>query len=240
MKFFWIFVLALVVVFAVPSYSFADQDVFLKPHPSRVQIAPAPQAAPPSQSSQPVQPTQQELEEMLGQKPPQAPPQNVEEYANRYYKNCLAQQNDVLNGENLELLCACTAAKFTENMTMEQISAIDSGSQEGLYQRNRILMFVYAPCIEFPTRALIMNQCLNDTKNQYTMKNQLKTCTCLAEGVAGDLKEQAPEVIKNALALNPKDLDPLSLLMNSSAFETRFRNNSLRCLQLHELGYAQP
>lgn len=239
MKLFWMFVLALGVALAAPSSSFAEQDVFLKPHPSRVQTAPAPSQAPaPARRSS--QPTQEELEQLLGQRSaPTAPPQNVQEYANRYYKNCLAQQNDVLKGENLELLCACTAAKFTENMTMEQINAIDSGSQEGIYQRNRILMFVYAPCIEYPTRALILDQCLNDTKNQYTMKNQGKTCTCLADGVAGDLKEQAPEVIKNALALNPKDLDPLALLMNSSAFESRFRSHSLRCLQLHELGYAR-
>lgn len=162
-------------------------------------------------------------------------PQTMEGYANDYYKNCLAQKHPVLQGDDLKLLCGCTSAKFSENMTLEQVQAMQTDSKEGLYQRNRMMMFVYAPCIEFPTRALVMHQCINDTKVRYTMKNPSKTCVCLADGVAKDMKERAPEVIKNALVLNPKDLDPLALLLNSSAYENRTIYHTKACIQKYEM-----
>ncbi len=202
----------------------AAQDTFLKPNPSTRQAAPAP--AP-----------EQQIDEMLGQQTPQVPTLKTSaDYANAYYNNCVRQQHPVMKGEDLELLCACTSAKFSEVMTVEQAKAMNEDTPEGQFQRNRMMMFVYAPCIEFPTRAMIMHSCLSDPKARYSMKNPQATCSCLANSVAEEMKSRAPGIIENSLRTNPKDLDPLATLMNSKTFDDVSRQHSMRCLQIHELG----
>ena len=222
MKFFLCFFFA--ISFALPA---AAQNVYIQKNKPQ-------QTAPDDEDAQ------RQLQELLQEEEQKQQAQkSVQDYANDYYQNCLKQEHPVLKGEDLQLLCGCTSAKFAENMTLKQIQVMNTDTKEGLYQRNRMMMFVYAPCIEFPTHALLLHQCMNDTKVRYTMKHPAKTCECLASGVAQDMKERAPDVIKNALALNPKDLDPLALLMNSNAFESRSRYHTQACIQKYELGFGR-
>ncbi len=163
-----------------------------------------------------------------------APDAVVTNYARKYYSNCVQAKHPILEGADLQLLCSCTAAKFTEVMSASEIEEMQQPTSEGQHQRNRMLMFVYAPCIEFPTRAMIMNECMSKTQNQYMMKNQVQTCECLADGVAKDMAELAPQYIEQAIRKNPKDLDPLALLLNSDAYEKRSIYHTRVCLSKYE------
>ena len=176
----------------------------------------------------------EQIDELLGKKAPQQAPQTLGEYARAYHQNCLATDHPILAGKDLEDLCGCTANNFLDVMTLEQVLEMQQSTSEGLFQRNRMLLFVYAPCIEYPTRTMILKECMGQTRNKFFMKNQSATCSCLANGVAEDLKELAPKYIENALRRNEKTLDPLGLLMNSDHFDERMRYHTRRCLADHE------
>ncbi|USO06346.1 MAG: hypothetical protein H6859_03930 [Rhodospirillales bacterium] len=167
---------------------------------------------------------------------PEAVPQTINEFANAYYKNCMNKQHPVLDSENLQTLCACTAAKIPGVMSVKDMRAMQNDDDEGRLQRSRMLLFVYTPCIEYPTRALIINQCLNTPDVQNTIKNYQRVCTCLGDGMAQFMREKAPKYVEVALNRNPDTLDPLGMLMKSKAYEQESRYYLQRCIQKHVYG----
>lgn len=166
---------------------------------------------------------------------PQAPPSPGAQ-ANDFYKNCIAQEHPILKGEMLELFCGCTSAKMTETMTPEQVAIMNTDSKEGQYQRNRMLMFVYTPCIAYPTEALVTQQCLSQKDK---MKRPLKTCPCVGKGMGEYMTLHAPKVIERALRRNAKDLDPLRMLLESRSFDDQAQYYMSQCIAKHELNQGR-
>ena len=186
----------------------------------------------------------QELLELLDEAPapaekPAPEPQSINDFANVYYKNCLAQDHPTLKEDQLTMLCACTAANIPGTMTVQNMRDMQTNTAEGQTQRARMLMFVYTPCIEFPTKALVMQQCLSDPKVKSGMKHYYKVCDCLSDGMAKFMKERAPKTVETALNRNKTDLDPLRLLLESPAFEEESKYHMTTCVQTHEFGMAQ-
>jgi len=192
-------------------FAFA-QDIFLKPNKSQEEV----------------------IDKLLQDEVKPEALKTANDYANQYFQNCLQTDHPYLKGKDLELLCGCTSAKFSEVMTPQNVQAMQHNTPEGQHQRNRVLMFVYAPCIEYPTRAMILSECLSKPQTQHLMKNPSSTCKCLADGVAEDMAELAPQYIESSIRRNPENLDPLGLLMNSEAFEKRSIYHSRLCLSKHE------
>lgn len=214
----------------VPQAATATQLFIKKSKPS----AEAP-AAPP-------QPAIPELEDKTSEEKSDdeiRPEATIEDFAGRYYQNCMAQDHPLLQGENLELLCGCTAAQLSKVMTVEQVRQMQEDTADGQYQRNRMMMFVYAPCIEHPTRALVLDQCMNDPKVRGAMKNFKTVCNCLADGMAAFMKERAPGVIESAIKYNEKDIDPLRRLLESKAFDDMSQAKMRECIALYELGQSR-
>lgn len=183
----------------------------------------------------------QSLEEALPElsdKKPVKAPQNIKDYTNQYYKNCLAQKHPILKDEHLKLMCACTASNIPDNMSVEQIKAMSTDTSEGLHQRNRMMLFVYAPCIEHPTRALVLDSCLGNENLTETMKHEKKVCNCLADGMSEYMKVTAPKFIESAIKRNINDIDPLRVLMESKSYENKTEEIMHRCVALYELGQA--
>ncbi len=161
---------------------------------------------------------------------------DITDYANGYYKNCMKKDHPVIRGEHLEMLCACTASKIPGTMTPEQMSLLQDDTEEGLTQRNRMLMFVYTPCIAYPVRALVEDNCMNNAKIKTDIKSYRKVCSCLGEKMGETTSQQAPKIIETALRRDPRDLDPLALLVNSKGFELQSRAHTRECLLRHQFG----
>ncbi|MCC6597300.1 MAG: hypothetical protein IT559_00735 [Alphaproteobacteria bacterium] len=230
-------ILLLCVLVTTAPYSASANQLFVKKPGATAKPAPAQIPAP---TNTPPAPKIPELEDPAQAAPePMAPDATIDDFANRYYANCQAQQHPLLQGKNLELLCGCTASRLPEVMSVEQVQQMQEDSEEGQYQRNRMLLFVYAPCIEYPTRALILDQCLGDPQVQAGMKNFKTVCSCLADEMAAFMKEHAPGTIRNALRANQKDIDPLSTLLQSSAFDAASKSKMTECIALYELGQAK-
>lgn len=214
---------------AAPSPASATQ-LFVKKKPA----AETPGKAPP-QPSIPELKDETPLAEHEKEPPPEA---TIEDFANRYYQNCAAQQHPILQGESKELLCGCTAAQLPKAMTVDQVREMQEDTPEGQFQRNRMMMFVYAPCIEHPTRALVLDQCMNDIKVRSAMKNFKTVCGCLADKMASYMKERAPTAIETSIRQNQTDTDPLRTLLESPAFDEMSRAKMSECIALYELGQA--
>lgn len=163
-------------------------------------------------------------------------PTTIKQFANSYYKNCQKQKHPVLKGKNLELLCACSSAKITQTMTLQNVRDMAVDTNEGLKQRNRLLTEVYVPCMEFPTKALLMDSCMNDPAVGKALKKPREVCSCMSTSVSKYIVREAPNASRKALATNAKNTDPLAALLNSKEYEQQSRTYLLSCLQKHELG----
>ncbi|MEM7650782.1 MAG: hypothetical protein AAF204_01710 [Pseudomonadota bacterium] len=226
MKHIWVFITAFMIALsgAAPTHA---QDLFIKKER-------------PSASVQTPRPEEQEIMELLDQAPKKEEaerpaPQSINDFANRYFDNCMKQQHPNLQGEQKELLCGCTAANIPGNMTVQNMRDMQQNTPEGATQRGRMLLFVYTPCIEYPTKALIYDRCVNDPQVRGGLKRYTQVCDCLSDGMAGFMKERAPKTVENALALNINDIDPLRVLMESKAFEEQSRYHMKNCVYNNEL-----
>lgn len=184
-----------------------------------------------------------DLNELLDEAPPVAAPRRepttIEDFANRYYSNCVAQDHPFLRGEDVKLLCGCTSAKIPENMTVQQMRDMQDNTQEGQTQRARMLMFVYTPCISYPTRALVNDQCINNPEIKSTLKHYQDVCRCLGDSMADYMDERAPDAMEAALTRNMTDVDPLRTLMESKGFEKYSSFYMKKCVEKHEFGLGK-
>lgn len=220
------------------SFSFQAfaQKTYIQKYETQTPTAQPQRDAQPSIQQPQKRSAEQELDSILNKDKPRGP-RTPKEFANDYFKNCVKSKHPILTPPDMELLCGCTAAQFANGtITPAQIRKMKDDTPAGLKERNRMMLLVYAPCIEHPSRALILNQCLKSTRNQYTMKNQSATCRCLADGVSKDLQKNAPDIMADAVQNNPNVLDPLQVLLESKTFQNRQRYHSLTCIQKHELG----
>lgn len=234
-----ILIISIICVIAVLPFSAGATQLFVKKQkpPAGVENPVAPYNGPVPKPGDDM-PAESESEQKTEKEIPE-PQATIEDYANRYYENCLTQKHPLLKDDNLELLCSCTAAQLPKAMTVDQIRQMKDDTAEGQYQRNRMMLFVYAPCIEHPTRALVLDQCMNDPKVQTGIKNFKTVCNCLADGMAAFMKERAPSTIETAIKFNEKDIDPLRKLLESTAFDEMSRAKMGECISLYELGQAK-
>lgn len=224
-KAFWGLVVFMAVV-AVDSVPVDAANIFLSRNPSK--------------QADPLKPEQEDVIDLLDDEPtddaPAPPPESIDDFANRYYENCLKQENETLKGENLEMMCGCTSAQIPQNMTVEQMRAMQDNTDEGKLQRSRMLLFVYTPCIKYPTKALVTEKCLNNPDVRKTMRNYRAVCGCLGDKMADYMDREAPRAMEQALKRDMTDIDPLRALMESRGFDDYSRYYMNKCLNEHELG----
>ncbi len=171
--------------------------------------------------------------------PESAPTESIESVAKRYTQNCLKKETDILKGDDLRMLCACTASKLQEKMTVEEIKAMTSDTPEGQVQRNRMVIDVYAPCMEYPSRALLMSQCasyqegLKKTMKAGQVVNGEVICACLAQNMAAYTAVNAQPILAQKLAVNPNDMDPMRDFLNSPEYQAQVNATFTGCVQQH-------
>ena len=207
------------------------EEIFVRSEPKVVD-----DALEPDQGNLPIYNTTPKAETPAPAPVVQDEPEDINAFANRYFANCMNQGHPILNGENLETMCACTAAQIPGNMTVAQMQAMQTDTEEGQLQRNRMLMFVYTPCIEYPTKALVENQCLNNPQVKESMKYYPAVCDCLSDGMAEFMRENAAEYIQASIQRNKQDTDPLRTLMESKVFTEKSQYYMRTCVLTHELG----
>lgn len=207
-------------------------ELFVRPAGSKPAVKEEPAPVPEEQAAPLKDPSAvPDVPELKEPEPQVAEPKSIGEMANTYFRNCLAQEHPMLDAENKQLMCGCTSAKIPEVMTLEQMKEMANDTPEGLEQRNRMMLFVYTPCIEYPTRAMVLYRCLDDPKLKALLGNTQPMCSCLAGNMASFMREKAGPVIELAIRNNEKDIDPLRKLMESRAYEINEHQTLQGCMK---------
>ena len=156
------------------------------------------------------------------------------ETANAYFNNCIAQKSEQsFSPQAQDMLCACTAARLTQFFSMEDMATMTNpqaapDAQRGAF--NKMLINIYAPCMEEPTREFHYNACITNPQTaQYG--DPAKICRCMADEVATHIKINGPSVFEELVARNPNISDPMSALTDDPSFQTFAQSKLLGCLK---------
>jgi hypothetical protein len=152
------------------------------------------------------------------------------EMADAYYGNCKNQPSPNMTPETQDLMCACTAAKMTEGMNVEDMRAMAQNNQNGRDALNKMLINVYAPCIQYPAKEHYKNTCMSNPQTKALSKTPKKLCGCMAEKVSGYLATDGQKVFQDILRRNPTIADPMSALEQDAQFQQFARSQLLSCV----------
>lgn len=181
---------------------------------------------------------EEEIEKLLGkQKQKKQAPQTLDNYVYEYTQRCLKAQHPIFAGKDLENFCFCAQKNIPTAMTLEHIKDAQYKTSEGYFQRNRMLMFVYAPCIEAPLKKMVLNSCLNNVRSKHLMKNMYATCGCIADDVSKHLQGLTTQYIQGAVERKKDTLNPLDLLLVPDHFERTMSHKTKVCFSRHERRY---
>ncbi len=153
--------------------------------------------------------------------------------ANAYYENCNAQPGQGLSNQSKEYLCACTAAKMMENMTVEDVKAMAAQNEQGRKAMNYMLVKVYAPCMNYPAKDHYYNTCIANPKTKILGGNPQAICTCMSDKIANYLANDGQKIFSDILRRNPNITDPMHALTSDKHFESFAQSKLIGCINAH-------
>jgi hypothetical protein len=205
------FLFAFAFIIAVSAPAFAEGELFVKKHQSGKSSA---------YTATPKKPDEIPSEDYYVSKA----------LANSYYKNCVSTNHPILTGDSLQALCACTAAKLTEEMTVNEIEALFSNAPESQDARHKMLTSIYAPCMEYPVSDLITGNCMKNDELQRVVSNKAKLCGCIGNRMGAYIGKNASGIITTTLRDNPNVSDPLASFFQSPNFQILSRQHLQACV----------
>lgn len=152
------------------------------------------------------------------------------EMASKFHANCINQEAPLLSAKAKELMCSCVAAQIIKTMTVEDVQAMGSQGPDARPAVNKMLLNVYAPCIEFPAYDYHYYSCIQSPDTAKLGSDPKKLCTCLASEVADFLDKNAQNVFSDILARNPNVVDPMSALTEDQEFQSFAQTQLLACV----------
>lgn len=156
--------------------------------------------------------------------------------ANAYYENCTSKQDPRMSPQSQQAMCACTSVKMMENLSVQDIAVMGQNNQAGRNMLNKMMLDVYAPCMQYPVEDMISVSCLKDDKidkmNLRMDKNKL--CSCMAKRTGIWFQESGRDLMANLLAVNPNITDPISPVVDSAEFQKASYHSLTTCMKSRE------
>ena len=137
------------------------------------------------------------------------------EQANTYFASCVknASQEKRFSQNAQQMFCACTAARLTQFFSVEDMQVMTSQTDPNArIALNKMIVDVYAPCMETPSRELYYAAC-----TQTSGKTQ-QVCNCTADKISSHLRDNGSQIFADILSRNPVVEDPWSLLEADQSF----------------------
>ena len=155
-----------------------------------------------------------------------------DETANQYYQNCIAGQTPPeLSKQTHETLCACTAAQMKTGFTVEDMQAMSKRDEVARLALNKMIVNVYAPCIQYPAHDYYYNVCITNPQTANLSRNTQQLCGCLAQKVSGYLAQNSQQVFADILTRNPNIVDPMAALTSDPQFDQFAQGQLVSCVQ---------
>ncbi len=154
------------------------------------------------------------------------------EESNAYYNSCKEKQaSQSFSAQSQDAFCACTAAHMSQYLSKEDVAAM--GSSNAAIARpayNKMIIVVYAPCMELPTYEHYYNTCIS---NPDTVKygEPDKICSCMSSHIAAHMKTNGSAVFDRLLKANPDLMDPMAALLGDPEFENFANSQLTTCLK---------
>ena len=185
-----------------------------------------------------IPPAAAEAEEELPMTDPSQPvesiinePTDVELIAESFKTNCIAKKHPIMEIESQEKFCGCTSEKIAATMTGEELQSLTQNTPAGKKVRSKMMVSVYAPCMEFPTYDLIYKNCAQKTKLPANIIDPKKLCACAAKKMSVYMGKNAETVMMEALKDNPETTNPLGPFFKTASFRAESKTQLLSCIQ---------
>ena len=167
-------------------------------------------------------------------KPPAAQPQMpatrtpiTPQIAQTYYQQCLmAPSNPPLSPSTRDIFCQCTAMFVQKNISYEEMGLANQATPAGHAVQQKILLQVYAPCMEFPVRELIQGEC---SANQ-ALAAQPHICPCVSKNMAKYTAQSAQQNLAGLMKAGQNLGDPMNALLDSPAYQQAQQDIAMKCM----------
>jgi len=152
------------------------------------------------------------------------------EIANTYFENCRAQSDPRISKETQDMLCACTAAQMTTSFTLEDMQNAQRQDALGRAAANKLIINIYAPCIEYPAKDYHYKSCISNPKTKLLGGSAKQICECTSNKLASHLKVNAKAMFADILKRTPNILDPMQALYDDPSFQKTLQSQLLGCI----------
>jgi hypothetical protein len=152
-----------------------------------------------------------------------------QEIAQQYYQNCKAKQDQRFSAKAQDQFCACTASQLMTSYTLEDMQATAGQDQAARDAINKMVINVYAPCIQYPATEYHYRSCISNPKTK-ALGNPEKLCQCAASQVASHLKANAAGMFRQILQTNPNVTDPMQALYDNPQFQEFAQSKLMGCV----------
>lgn len=146
-----------------------------------------------------------------------------DQFTKSFYGNCLNKSDPNITSETLDIFCQCNAMHMQKYLTMEDMQEMSNPDpQRARIAANKILLDVYAPCMEFPVRDLLFNTCRKRGA-------PAAACECLSREMGKYTAKTAQQTLYDILQKQPYITDPMGPIVNSPAFKKREQSVAQEC-----------
>lgn len=129
--------------------------------------------------------------------------------ANYYYQQCTAKESLAFTDEEKDILCACTSAKMSKVLTVDEFKALWQDNRKGLDARGKALAFAYAPCMEFAVAPKVRGNCMQSPRLEDIVIGKKQICRCAVASYQQLIKETAPKIVMEGIKYDPMTMNPL-------------------------------
>lgn len=145
--------------------------------------------------------------------------------AQNYMNSCVQQPSGTMDAPTLSQFCQCTALHIQKNITLEDIKAQAGNDQAARIALNKTVTQVYAPCIQYPIRALVAKRCAAEPQTS----GNPALCNCISDNMATYTQLEAPKQLPILFGQNPNITDPSTAFMSTPQFESTQKQIAQNC-----------
>jgi hypothetical protein len=144
------------------------------------------------------------------------------------YQSCLAQGAPAeLTPQTKDIFCQCTATYTQKAITVEEMAAATTaGNPNAAAIQQKIILEVYAPCMEFPVRDLITAECVKTP----ALAANPQICPCLAKNMSAYTAQTAQANLGKLMASGRPVGDVMNGLMETPEFKAAQQDIAMKCM----------
>ncbi len=145
----------------------------------------------------------------------------------QFVQSCSSNRDERMSAKTQNIFCECTSFGYKDHITQEDLQRLANGTEEEKRAMiNKMVIYMYSPCMEFPVRDLVFNKC---TKDAYQAGK--KICACMADEMSQYMAKRAQAELKGILEKNPHIYDPIEAITSSKSYEAKEKRIVLECIQ---------